>query len=692
VVDVPRFNEFGKKTNEQMYYIALAMIAQQWAIDRHMVKKVNYELKEVMMFLVLESRQARNQIRIPAYFHHPVVPREMPLLSPEPSILMCYREYDYWYMNRICYFPKQFFVDNIWLTSRWSTFAGVSRSDTAVKSLTILAMRAQSAFNSAFAGNQSGDYVFRSLEGLHTGKLAMSLAKFDRPTRDLNEYGKSIAHLLPLALQRMYQFMGVDDKFQSERFDPSFVRYDTPTASSSGARSGVKHSFMIGELKVKISPMGRKLEQREYAYQEYKRMVQEAKEGMVPRLHDEAWIVSPKSEVFTRIGKTPAEMAIALEKLRHYNIGFYSGYLLEVHVFKVRQLYERGKMIRIGMKWWYGGAQQLYDDLQGGDDDMEYSDGDVKNYDMSVKRVLMEFYVSSAALYYKRDGEYSTYMRMLETAMMYLTRRITHMYGDSWRVIIGGMPSGAYVTSHGDSWILALMFWWFVEHLCNESPAMRILINKWFSRGKILIVVYGDDHIIGAHKSISHLINETQFARWLRKFLDMEVRDVTHNIPLLSEPTGNGGLKVKGVVFLKRYLIRRTSEMPSDLPNVLCYRPTWQYYHKIPFGSGSRRTMADLVLSSLGNAYDTMGTNTHAYQFLRFVYSYCMSTPSMVGKNIEEIYRESFELNDRNDMTRVMRKMGITADELKSGFPSLTDLWNKNRSDPGRRAYQQHRM
>jgi len=428
---------------------------------------------------------------------------------------------------------------------------------------------------------------------------------------------------------------------------------------------------------------GRKLEQRQYAYQNYIKLVEQAFEG-VPDDSDQAWVASPKSEIFNSAGKVTAKaVSDHRNKLRHYNISFYTVYLAELHVLHHRQMVERGKMIRIGMPWWRGGALQLYEVMQGDDSCMRYSDGDVANYDMSVKRAFMEYYVGSAGVYFKKDQYTYVYQNLQKFVLRRLTRRMTHMYGNVWRIILGGMPSGAYSTSHGDSWILGAMFFFFFEYVRAMNPAFRDRIDFWFNQGKIVIIVYGDDHVIGSHKEISHLINEMEFAKFLFRFLDMNVKDINMNVPAVTVPNSYGGISVPGFVFLKRYLINKPKHFKRpDVARIVPYRPTWQYYYKIPYGSDGPRSMIDCVLSCMGNAYDSMGTNLHAYVFLFFVFSFLMSQPSLNKMSIREMYVAHLRKSERTDVTRIMRKMNLTVEDIIKGFPSIEDLEIRNINDP----------
>jgi hypothetical protein len=674
-VDIPRTVGFLVRDNKQMVFVAAASICAQFQMSDYRIRHVDYDLRRVMMVMTLDMREASNQFKIPPYFDYPIVPKSLPLPPPEPLIMTAYREYDFWYLReKFEGVTREMLVAQVWHDIPYSSFKGVTLGK--VVSLQIAALRMASAFNIAFGSNGEVPFTFRSMDNLYSDKMALSMAKFDCPTANLNANCKKIAHLIPLAVMRMNSYMGVTKYYGKVQFDPGKIFMGTPTSSSSGARAGGRRQVGTTDNGIQYvqSVTGKKLEQRAYAYKNYMRMVEEAK-TQIPHDNDHAWVISPKSEIFNVAGKTLAEARKAMEKLRHYNISFYTLYLAEYHVLHHRQLLERGRMIKIGMPWWRGGALSFYNSINGSDPDMRYSDGDVRNFDMSVKRHFMEMYVASAGVYIRDDQNKQTYVNLQRYVLRRLTRRPTHMYGNTWRMIFGGMPSGAYSTSHGDSWILGLMFWFFFEFTRVQYPSWRQKLDVYYAMGQIIFVDYGDDHVIGAHKAVYHLINEKKFAEFLFKYLDMFIKDIKMDAPALSVANEFGGVSSAGVVFLKRYLIAKPRHFTEEkIASVVPYRPTWNYYYKIPFGSDGPRTIMDCVLSTIGNAYDTMGTNLHAYTFLKFINTFLMSQPAMHKISIREMYLEHVKRTERTDVTRMMRKSSISMDELCRGFPSLSEL------------------
>jgi len=342
---------------------------------------------------------------------------------------------------------------------------------------------------------------------------------------------------------------------------------------------------------------------------------------------------------------------------------------------------ERGKMIKIGLRWWHGGAQKYYYQMQGDDPYMRFFDGDFKNFDMRIHRILMELYCICGGIYFdfsRNRPEDRAYKLLLKATIKWLTQRLTHMFGDIWKMIIGCMPSGAWDTSHGDSWICGFLFWLFFELQFELNPHRRVNMNYYFANGKVHFCCYGDDHNGSSHVGIVELINETAFAKFVARIFGMEIQEIRNNVEFLSEPDFGGGLRSRGMVFLQRYFIRRPKHFPDTTAHILPYRPITKYYWKLPFCANGVRTGMDFLLACCGSAYDTMGTNLVAYEFIRHVF---YSVSLVLGVSTAEI-RKHYEqrLNDpkERDFTKIMMKANVTKEDLLNGFPSMEGLIKLN--------------
>jgi len=168
---------------------------------------------------------------------------------------------------------------------------------------------------------------------------------------------------------------------------------------------------------------------------------------------------------------------------------------------------------------------------------------------------------------------------------------------------------------------------------------------------------------------------------FLYNFFDLKSRDVRPNCEYLSIPDAFGGLKKRGLIFLKKYFIELPSHMirPNlKMPPVVPYRPVETYYHRIAFGSNPDRDILDQILSCIGNVYDTMGTNVVAYNFLRFMHAYLVSKVNVEKTALSEQLYTRVMKPESKDITKLMRKCGIGFQELVSDFPTLDTLVVKN--------------
>jgi len=370
------------------------------------------------------------------------------------------------------------------------------------------------------------------------------------------------------------------------------------------------------------------------------------------------------------------------------------------HVQRDRQGIERGEQIRVGGSWWNAGGEKLIQYLHMTDDEIrkiveEYGedyrpvlgDGDINGLDMGIKRFFMELYATTSGRYYKfrNINDKRTFRIMRLHCLEAISARITHLFGDEWRIFLGGMPSGSFETSHGDSWIMLLMYNIFVQFVWERNPSLRKLIDFCCQKGWQNIVLYGDDHIIRTIKKLQAFLGEQAFVNFLFEFFDLTSRDVRDDVPMLSIPSPDGGVLVKGIVFLKKYLIRTPPHMYRtnvDMPDYVPYRTIDAYYHRIAFGSSQDRTIIDQIMSCIGNAYDTMGTNLRAFEFLKHIYVQLMHSvgvdEQVVKMMIHERMMQANVLNDFKDITKLMRKCNITLEELLRGFPTIDDLVVRN--------------
>jgi len=685
-----------------MYLIAFAQIESLYHMSYGVLTNIHADQLVKFMQLKVDLIRPANMKFIPPLFNHDVMPREVGLFKVESSVMAAYRSWDlrYFAEHAGIYPDLDFYIGNVWKESKISCVAGMpwdcmtsvhpvgpgydkeTSKPGEILSLTAICLRQLSFYNRAFTGCRWGQYTYRSLEELYPNKMVNGMSKIGRPTRGPNDFALSLGHLLAPALRRLNSMAGWDKNIGSVKYEPDRDRSSTmPVGSSSGARSGkgsVEPPDDDRPYYRVYSYTGKKLEHRSYALDSFKEMLSAARRGILLPFHDCAWVYSVKSEVFSAYEKAnEIDFRKAKDKFRLFKIDFATGYLLESHVFSTRQKMERGRVIRIGMKWWHGGAQDLAEILRYKDPDMKWDDGDVSGFDLSLNKFLIEIYCSQAGIYYNfEDGDEEVYKLLLRQAMRHLSIRISHLYGNEWRILFGGMPSGAYSTSHGDSWILAFLYCLFVEWVKFTNPSLRNRIDVEFLNGRIIIVVYGDDHIIGVATGLHEFLGELAFEKFLAKFWDMEMKDIRSDVPFMSVPSPQGGLTSTGLVFLQRYFVDRPAWFPDtpDYPDIYPYRPVHKYIHKLPFSSGDKRTAVDVLLACCGSAYDTMGTNDVAYEFLKHIYCTVASIEKIYDQDVSELFRERLTDLDEKDLIKLLRKGEIDTDSLCKGFPTMDTL------------------
>jgi len=327
------------------------------------------------------------------------------------------------------------------------------------------------------------------------------------------------------------------------------------------------------------------------------------------------------------------------------------------------------------------------------DPDIIFEDGDFKHLDTTIHMTLLFLYVTQAFVYYDFEKMGSVnkvlFKAFLNICAQRLAIKVTHMFGSIWRVVYGGMPSGAYETSHGDSWVVAFVYFLFVASVIKRNPHRASQINALYALRRCGIVVYGDDHILFTHKSVYDIINEKAFANFVKKHFNMLIRDI-HAAPFITTVNDSTGCIVTpGVVFLKRYFVNRENVFsPAEIvlynitSTVLPYRPLNAIIQKFAYGKGSCKSNIEYIVSAIGMAYDTQGTNRVAYEFCKLMYirmsvEFFGSIQDELRKFIDELMRSEKD----TFVTRLCRTLSMSPNDLVAGFPTWEDLASRHSYD-----------
>jgi len=252
--------------------------------------------------------------------------------------------------------------------------------------------------------------------------------------------------------------------------------------------------------------------------------------------------------------------------------------------------------------------------------------------------------------------------------------------------VIGKMPSGAWMTSHGDSWIVSLWFFMYgVMQILKAPVHVRARMEEELVQRVINIIVYGDDHIITTERDDSvAYFNMTQFAQWCKTYLGVDIRDVRPDVSYTVH-TRNGYKISEGIVFLRHNNVRnRHQDEHSSQPYYLPFRNMCDYQIKSVWGRECKdRDIYDFLLSVLGHAYGTYASNYNAYSWLYHAFAASMYTiEKEEGYAPEQTLGTAINRSHTNsDFMKKMKQADISMESLQRGFPSWNSLVEKNRYD-----------
>jgi len=258
--------------------------------------------------------------------------------------------------------------------------------------------------------------------------------------------------------------------------------------------------------------------------------------------------------------------------------------------------------------------------------------------------------------------------------MYHISHKVVLHLGSYFVFMRGVMYSGGLETSHGDSWIMALIFYLFIVYKTTMYPHIREAVYYFTERGWIRIAVYGDDHIWCCPKVFREIINVKEFARFLSEVIHMNLRDAAEYDSFLSVVNFTTGEFVKkGPVFLKRRFIE--SNDPS-ISTVVSYKSTSEIMVSLLTKEHDQKLNVsydpvDMMLSCIGQAYDTYGTNVLAYHFVSETYKAIGLRFPIVMPHLA--IRDC--LNDpskRIKINRLMRRVGMSEKEVFFSFSYST--------------------
>lgn len=391
------------------------------------------------------------------------------------------------------------------------------------------------------------------------------------------------------------------------------------------------------------------------------------------------WVTPPKDENFVGFDKQISdEKWIAWrEKLRVFNIPCSIYILMERLVSHIRMFRERGWVIRIGHRWSHGGADTIAKCLGVTLDTAwicQMCEGDARLYDQTVVEQWVNLYWSTMANFVDpRSEDYEIFEQIVKFLLKNMIIRITQLFGSVWGFVKGGVPSGAYNTSHMDSWIMAMYFMLFAIYQVNTAPEDEREALELELLTIIMIIVYGDDHLYNKGSGLGAIyFSATNFKSFMKKFFNVEMREVKDGIPFCSK-TVHGWIMNWGSTFLKHQFVVNENKNPGQ-PNFLPFRESREYLVRAIWGRVTRpRDCIDTMLSIIGHAYGTYASNRDAYIRLQLLYGELL-IESDVQDNYQEVMKSRITLDD----LKKLRQMGLSVEEIVSGFPTWNTLEQKN--------------
>jgi len=198
----------------------------------------------------------------------------------------------------------------------------------------------------------------------------------------------------------------------------------------------------------------------------------------------------------------------------------------------------------------------------------------------------------------------------------------------------------------------------------------------------IFFICYGDDLLynMSEDKMCQSYFSIDRFSLFLKEFFDMDLRDTKPGLTFMSKQY-QGWLTHTGGSFLRHYAVENPNKENGQSIS-LPFRESREILARAVWGREVKsRDSLDVMLSCIGHAWGTYGSNRDAYDRLRLFFLHLAS--SFNGDFKREMTARVMRLKE--DSVRKMRVMGITPDIVCEGFPSWDQIQKHNILDP---AYQ----
>jgi len=304
----------------------------------------------------------------------------------------------------------------------------------------------------------------------------------------------------------------------------------------------------------------------------------------------------------------------------------------------------------------------------------DLGEGDGKLFDQSVFETFINLYWSTMLVHLDPNmTDFPIFEKVCKFLLRNMLHRVTKIFADIWVTIRDGVPSGAYNTSHMDSFVMLMYFCLFSVFQIHNAPEQdREALELEFLE-IVAIIVYGDDFLYRKGLGLASVyLSVHAFAAFMYKYFNVRIRDIKDGIPFCSK-VKDGWIVTPGATFLKHQFIINPNTGPGQAI-FLPFRESREFLIRAIWGRIPRfRDVIDTMLSVIGHAYGTYASNMDAYNRLKILYSELLMS---IG-DIENLPDRMMARMTPDDIKKI-RQVGLTPEELVSGFPSYSTLVEKN--------------
>jgi len=567
--------------------------------------------------------------------------------------------------------PRDYWEKNVWS----------GKAD----SLRDLCLSKLSVYNMTYGTPQGIPNFVDSMSNLYPTKLADAAMKDQRdnhnPPPDFDELWKDITEVESL----MDSYMGVSPYLGKFTVGLTFNKLTESFAGSAGGiDDGPTFKHAIDEHTVlHVRPNGKKYEKVKHDLFVIDSLLDTGEEFAV------RWNKWPKSETkYIPYDSTTAERQKTYEterdKLRMFVYPNSAYFRLETMFFSDLFRLERRKgPIIIGLSWARGGMDVIATKLRVtmiNENKLQFVDGDISGFDHGVFRRIISWFYERAQRY---EDPRNVFFELRKRVLLFLKKnminRITHVVFGIWMIIMGCVPSGAFVTSQIDTLVnllyLCFFFVWSAKR-ATEDKRDRIYELLFEMLGMVL---YGDDFVYNYTDDpyLQKLLSPENYVHFMKVFFRVTVRDCA--VRTFLSQHRSGWLTERGTIILRHRAVLNPWGDREGQPRYIPFRPLSEYVQRAIVGKDERdkRRAINVALSTLGHVYGTYGSNEEAYTYLRHIHA---ASLVVVGESCQAKLMVACD-NMTIDSIRDFRRRGITMEELKAGFPTLNYLREKNKYD-----------